>query len=208
LNNNCGSIHTYCHNLPRYKFPFNSDSIPNNGIYILFEKNEIAHGVDRIVRVGTHTGSNQLVPRLKQHFLSKKKDRSIFRKNIGRAFLQRENDTFLSDWNLDLTTKKMRVLHEDRIDMVYQNLIEEKVSCYIQENFTFAIIPVDSKEDRINFESKLISSISLCKDCHPSAKWLGKNSPKKKIVESGLWQVNELYKVFLKDSELSLIFSD
>lgn len=207
MKNNCESIHTYCHDLPRYTFPFDSASIPKNGIYVLFERNEIGHGVDRIVRVGTHTGIDQLAPRLKQHFLSKNKDRSIFRKNIGRAFLYKENDTFLTQWNLDLTTKKMREKHAEKIDMEYQNLIEDKVSSYIQNNFTFAVIPVDNKVDRLLFESKLISSISLCKDCRPSTNWIGSKSPKTKIVESGLWQVNELYKVGLTDSELHLLFS-
>ena len=32
------------------------------------------------------------------------KDRSIFRKNIGRAILNKNNDSFLEIWNLDFTT--------------------------------------------------------------------------------------------------------
>ena len=38
-------------------------------IYVLFEHGESAHGSNRIVRVGTLTGSGQLPSRLTQHFV-------------------------------------------------------------------------------------------------------------------------------------------
>jgi len=104
----CLQLHGLLNSLPRHRFPFDELAIPGNGIYILFEKGEHAHGVDRIVRVGTHTGENQLRSRLKQHFMNENKDRSIFRKNIGRAILQRAEDPFLAQWNWDLTTRKVR----------------------------------------------------------------------------------------------------
>jgi len=78
------------------RFPFCEDQIPLNGIYILFEKGELAHNTDRIVRIGTHTGINQLRSRLKQHFIVENKDRSIFRKNIGRALLNKNHDDFIN----------------------------------------------------------------------------------------------------------------
>ena len=86
--------------MPKLKFPFDKKKIPLNGIYILFEKGEFAHNTNRIVRIGTHTGNNQLHSRLFQHFLNENKDRSIFRKNIGRALLNKERDTFLEKWEL------------------------------------------------------------------------------------------------------------
>ena len=43
-----------------------------------------------------------------QHFLNENKDRSIFRKNIGRAILNKENDSFLEKWEIDLTPKEAR----------------------------------------------------------------------------------------------------
>jgi hypothetical protein len=52
-------------------------------------------------------------------------------------------------------------------------------------------------------ESKIISTVSLCEKCHPSSDWLGLHSPKRKIQESGLWQVNELYKERFSLIELS-----
>jgi hypothetical protein len=63
-----------------------------NGIYVLFERGEECHDGGRIVRVGTHTGDGQLRSRMLQHFVNENKDRSIFRKNIGRALLNRDRD--------------------------------------------------------------------------------------------------------------------
>ena len=59
--------------------------------------------MDRIVRVGTDTGQNNLKSRMSQHFTNENKDRSIFRKNIGRAILNKNNSSLLNYWNLDLT---------------------------------------------------------------------------------------------------------
>jgi len=175
--------------------------IPKNGIYLLFEKGERGHGSNRIVRVGTHTGEGQLRSRLKQHFITPNKDRSIFRKNIGRALLSRDENPFLTDWELDLTSHAMRALHGVRINSKKQEGIEKSVSNYIQDNFSFSVIRVDGKEERLRLESRIISTVSLCDVCQPGAHWLGNFSPKSKIRESGLWIVNELYKKPLTDKD-------
>lgn len=64
----CSELHRIVNELPRFHFPINDKLIPKNGIYIVFEKDENGHDADRIVRIGTHTGVNQLRSRLKQHF--------------------------------------------------------------------------------------------------------------------------------------------
>jgi hypothetical protein len=120
----CEDLHRWANSLPVFKFPFDVRALPFNGIYLLFEKGEIAHGTNRIVRVGTHTGINQLQSRLKQHFLVENKDRSIFRKNIGRALLNRDRDPFLSDWELDLTASKAKEQHSGHVDMTRQQIVE------------------------------------------------------------------------------------
>jgi len=165
-----------------------------NGIYILFEDGEIAHGTNRIVRIGTHTGKDQLRSRLKQHFILENKDRSIFRKNIGRALLNKEKDPFLEKWELDLTTRAAKDNFRFQIDQEKQKQVERQVSDYIQSHFWFVVFPVPQKEDRLILESRIISTVSLCPSCRPSPNWLGLFSPKEKIRESGLWIVNELYK--------------
>jgi len=189
----CEELHVWANALPVFSFPFDARVLPLNGIYLLFEKGETAHGTNRIVRVGTHTGNDQLRSRLKQHFVVENKDRSIFRKNIGRALLNKDQDPFVSDWELDLTARKAKDYHSARIDMNRQNAIEKRVSDYIQLSFSFVVTPVNEREQRLRLESRLISTLSHCEICQPSSVWLGQFSPKEKIRQSGLWLVNELY---------------
>ncbi len=205
MSEECNAIHKLFNGMKRLHFPFNENEIPLNGTYVIFEKGEKSHDNDRIVRIGTHTGNNQLRSRLLQHFINENKDRSIFRKNIGRALLNREKDHFLEQWNIDLTTRKAKTSHKDKIDLEKQKAIEKKVTKYMQNNFSFVVFEVPEKEDRLKIEAKSISTLSLCKDCQPSKNWLGLFSPKEKIRKSGLWLVNELYKEPLdKDDMLKL----
>lgn len=198
----CEEIHELFNGLKKLNFPFDEKSIPLNGLYIIFEKGEKAHGGDRIVRIGTHTGKDQLRSRLKQHFINENKDRSIFRKNIGRAILNKEKDSFLHKWELDLTTKESKDKFSAGIDFNKQKEIEKKVSDYIQKNFSFVVFRIDGKDKRLALESKIISTVSSCNNCKPSENWLGLFSPKDKIKESGLWLVNELYKEPLSDEDI------
>ena len=190
----CPEFHQILDRLPHNHFPFDDSLIPLNGIYILFEDGELAHGTNRIVRIGTHTGKDQLRSRLKQHFILENKDRSIFRKNIGRALLNKDKDPFLEKWELDLTTRAAKEKLGFQIDHEKQKQVERQVSDYIQSHFWFVVFPVSQKEDRLILESRIISTVSLCPSCRPSPNWLGLFSPKEKIRESGLWIVNELYK--------------
>jgi hypothetical protein len=198
----CDRLHTLFTSQKIFSFPFNPKDIPLNGVYILFEVGELGHGTNRIVRVGTHTGKDQLRSRLKQHFIQENKDRSIFRKNIGRALLNREHDLFLDQWELDLTTHEAKTHYSDKVDYAKQKQVEQRVTEYIQKSFSFAVFEVEAKEARLKWESRIISTVSRCKECRPSPQWLGLYSPKEKIQESGLWIVNELYKQPLSELEL------
>lgn len=202
MSDNCATIHRLFNSKPLLSFPFDVSLIPLNGIYILFQRGEKAHGTNRIVRVGTHTGDNQLRSRLKQHFVMEKKDRSIFRKNIGRCILNKGQDPYLSVWELDFTTSEGRKNNAHLLRKDYQLEIEKQVSHFIQHNFTFAVFPVEKKEERLNFEARIVSTVSRCGDCKPSVEWLGRYSTKERIKESGLWQVNELYKETLSSEDI------
>ncbi|OHD67994.1 MAG: hypothetical protein A2W19_01330 [Spirochaetes bacterium RBG_16_49_21] len=171
MSKECEAIHVLARNLDRRNFPFSESNIPLNGIYILFEKGEHGHGGERIVRIGTHTGENQLRSRLKQHFLNENKDRSIFRKNIGRSLLKQSNDPFLEFWELDLTTRKAKDKYSHLIDFEYQKAIESRVSQYIQGSFSFCVFEANDKTKRLEIESKIISTVSWCRDCSPSKNW-------------------------------------
>jgi hypothetical protein len=116
------------------KFPFDIMKLPLNGIYFFYEQGENAdHGSNihkigvnnntrpRIVRVGTNK-ENNFRNRISEHFLldeatkmrftianSKPSDRSIFRKNIGRALLNKEKDYYQRIWNIDFIPKDNRL---------------------------------------------------------------------------------------------------
>ena len=201
----CHQLHLFFNRLPVLAFPFDTNKIPQNGIYILFETGETGHGTNRIVRIGTHTGDNQLRSRLKQHYIQENKDRSIFRKNIGRAILNRDRDPFLPQWELDLTTREAKQKYKNVVDYSRQKQIEQRVTKYIQANFRFIVFCVNEKEQRLDWESKIISTVSLCTECQPSSSWLGIYSPIEKIRQSGLWNVNELYKKPLSDGEYNAL---
>jgi hypothetical protein len=198
----CEELHQIFNSLEPFNFPYDTSRISENGIYVLFEFGEVAHQGKRIVRVGTHTGENQLRSRLNQHFIYENKDRSIFRKNIGRALLHRDNDSFLSSWNLDLTTSAAKQRYLRTIDIKKQREVEKRVSAHIQDNMSFVTFACSDKIERLRIESRLISTISHCRACFPSDTWLGLHSPKMNIRESGLWQEKELYNLPLSRSEL------
>ena len=206
INEKCRELHQRFNKLPKLNFPLSLEQVPDNGIYVLFEKGEHAHSTDRIVRIGTHTGRDQLGPRIKQHFVKEKKDRSIFRKNIGRCILNKNKDSFLEYWDLDLTTRKARETYASKIDFDKQADIEKQISEYLRSRFAVSVFEVPEKEDRLQIESRITSTVSLCNDCKPSNTWLGLHSTKQKIRESGLWQVNELYKTPFNSKELEQLF--
>ncbi|MDR2756787.1 MAG: hypothetical protein LBC20_13880 [Planctomycetaceae bacterium] len=134
MNNICYRIHQLFNSMKRCNCSCIKNEIPQNGIYILFEKGELAHSTNRIVRVGTHTGENNLPSRLIEHFVKENKDRSIFRKNIGRAILNKNNDPYLKIWDKDLTSKKAKDNDFHLVDFEKQKKIEKMVSQYIKEN--------------------------------------------------------------------------
>lgn len=203
--NECHNLHAWARSLTRHTFPFNAKDIPLNGIYVLFEKGELGHDRERIVRIGTHTGNGQLRSRLKQHFVNENKDRSIFRKNIGRCILNKAGDAYLDVWNIDYTTKANRLAHGHRRNLQKESGIESQISAYLQANMTFAVVDVPEKAARLQFEAKMISTVAQCKACCPSKTWRGRHSPVKKIRESGLWQVQGLGGNVLSAAELNVL---
>ena len=194
----CKQVHALFSSRQVFQFPFNPSKLPKNGIYVLFEDGEEAHGIRRIVRVGTNIGDDHLRLRLRQNFMQDSKDRSGFRKMIGGAILQREGDSFLAQWEQDLTTQE----DKEKNDLKRLAEVEKMVTEYIQKHFQLSVIEVKEKDDRLDLESKIISTISRCDECKPSAAWLGSHSPKEKIRESGLWLTNELYKTQLVETDI------
>jgi hypothetical protein len=184
----CRRIHERAHTSRRFSFPPDAAPVPSDGIYLVFEEGQRAHGGERIVMVGTHRGVGQLPGRLAEHYVNENKDRSIFRKNIGRALLARHQDPFLEHWDLDLTSRANRDRFEALVDMDRQAAVERSVSDYIRAAFSFVTIGEPDPEERLALKNALIGTVFACRDCGPSNEWLGRHSPKAKIRDSGLWQ--------------------
>lgn len=207
LNALCAALHELARRGHAHSFPLDAACLPRNGIYVLFEQGEDAHGGSRIVRAGTHTGDGQLPSRLLQHFVNENKDRSIFRKNIGRALLNRASDPFLAEWELDRTSRAARERYGPEQQQAKRRAVEGGVTRYLQSHFRFVVFRVDSRGERLSLESRIISTLSRCTECQPSGRWLGLSSPKEKIRQSGLWLVNELQKEPLTAADLQALES-
>ncbi len=209
MSNRCKWLHHQLEGLPLLRFPFSLEQLPDNGIYFFYEDGEIwGHGGDkpRIVRIGTHRDGN-FRSRIKEHFLfddsrmdfgsddPKPSDRSIFRKNIGRALLNERQDNYLGVWEIDFMRRNNREQYEHLRDIQKENEIESKVTRILRQNFSFRFIIVENQTQRIGpegLEGALIGTTARCELCKPSRNWLGKHSPKHQIRESGLWLVQHL----------------
>ena len=122
----CQAVHEAARALPRVAYPFDRSDLPRDGIYLFFEAGEYdGHtGAERIVRVGTHRNGN-FRSRISEHYMLNKelniradrsppRDRSIFRKNLGRAWICKQNIGYLDVWNTDLTAAEIDTnMHTD-----------------------------------------------------------------------------------------------
>lgn len=185
----CEHLHRVMEARSRYPFDLPSDAVPLNGISLLFEEGERAHGGSRIVWIGTHTKADRLPHRLQDH-LRPNKDGSILRKSIGSALLASRRDPYAEAWKLDTSARAQRL--DPRVDEDRQREIEEKVTEYIRSHLSFAVLAVETAADRAFYQPKLIATVAQCSGCGPSERWLGRSSPREKIRSSGLWQVQHV----------------
>lgn len=199
--NLCNQLHSIFNGAKQYNYE-QINQIPfNNGIYIMFEKNEYYGEMHRIVRIGTHTSQNRLKQRLKDHFISENKDGSIFRKNIGKALLNSENNPYLKVWNLD--SRKPEYIKY--VNYETQKEIENQVTEYLQNNITFTAFRVDDAACRLRIENGIIASLNKQNDFGPNVNWLGNFSTEIEIRQSGMWLKRGLDDIPLSQNELEVI---
>lgn len=205
----CRWLHEQLRAVPAIRFPFDPAALPENGIYFFYEDGETdGHGSEepRIVRVGSHRDGN-FRSRVADHYLfggrqlklhvdkPAPKDRSIFRKNIGRSLLAQARDPYLEIWNIDFTTVRNRRVYAGQRNIAKEREIEEEVTRLLREAFSFRYLTLDSALPRLGkdgLESALIGTVAICHRCNPSGSWLGHHSPIAKIRQSGLWQIQHL----------------
>lgn len=198
-------LHTLFNQQTRFHYPFEYqiNEIPENGVYIMFERGETFHDLDRIVRIGSHTGEGQLRSRLNEHFSNMNKNRSIYRKNIGRCILNKYKSNYLPLWDLDTTSAADKEKNLKLLDLDFEKMIEKEISEYIQSNLSFCVFEVKSKEERLFWETKIISTLAQSNELIPSSNWLGNFSTKEKIRSVGLWQVQNLNEKTLTEDEFN-----
>ena len=216
--NDCAWLHAVLESSRLITYPFSTDTLPDNAIYFLYENGEFnGHGNDpRIVRVGTHRDGN-FKSRICEHFIPKgltfdkykpaPKDRSIFRKNIGRAIINKTRPEYLPIWEIDFMTSGNRS-HSDKRDMNFEQEIEGKITDILRSQFSFRYIEIQDQKDRMGkdgLEGRLIGTLSHCSACCPSAQWLGRYSPKEAIKNSGLWLVQHLNEDGITENDKKVI---
>src|SRR5215213_6199704 len=119
----CQWLHQQLEQLPPVKYQFSKQQLPTDGIYFFYEDGESwGHGGQkpRIVRIGTHKKGN-FRRRMSNHYLLNEAskmnfdsskpaphERSVFRKNIGRALLNRSHDPYLKVWELHFNSPERR----------------------------------------------------------------------------------------------------
>jgi hypothetical protein len=190
-------------------YPFDITSLPKNGIYFFYEEGEEwGHGpaAPRIVRVGTHRDGN-FRSRISEHYLLDDRkmifneskpaphERSIFRKNLGRALLNKSHDPYLSMWELDFTSKASRERFAHLRNIQKEMQVETEITQILRQSFSFRYIVVDEQRKRmgaLGLEQHLIGTVAQCGECKSSEQWLGRYSPVPKIREGGLWLVQHL----------------
>jgi hypothetical protein len=201
----CSWLHSQLESLPLVRFPFNVKSLPSNGIYFFYEEGEMTyHGSSpkpRIVRIRNHN-ENNFQTRISEHFLlneskqnftianPKPSDRSIFRKNIGRALLNKNDDYYMKIWNIDYMSKENRFKMNLMRNIEKEKQIESEISIILRERFSFRFIVLQGQQKRIGkegLESRLIGTVAGCNVCNASENWLGKSSPVEQIRNGKLW---------------------
>lgn len=153
-NTMCNRLHKLFCSMPRYTWNQISQIPFTNGIYIIFEKGEQYHGMERVVRVGTHTSSDRLRTRLSDHFVKENHDGSIFRKNVDKAILNAYRDPYLATWTID--TSKPENSHY--MDKEKNADTERRVSKFLREKFSFTVFQVTDKDERLRMEEAIIAS--------------------------------------------------
>jgi len=202
LNEKCSRLHHLLNEMEKHSFTaieISKLSI-NNGIYIIFEKGEKAHGCERIVRIGTHNKPYLLQQRLNQH---RQKRKGIFRRMIGCAALNKNNpnDSDIKRWY----DKEFSSISKEKVSMIH-----ESVTNYIENKMVFVVFEVKGtgkkEKGTLFWEEKIIATIAGCNKCSSSKNWFGNYLPENlgnfsSGKKHGLWLSEGIGKEPLSDTE-------
>jgi hypothetical protein len=142
---------------------------------------------------------------LKDHYVKEDANGSIFRKNIGRVFLNKVADPYKKIWELDTSKATVKQTYRTLIDENKEADLEQRISNYLRDNITFLCFPVGEEVDRLRLEEGIISTLNRAQDFRSDNEWLGYCSPVSEIVASGLWNRQGLDGQPLKKDELEQV---
>ncbi|MDR1788180.1 MAG: hypothetical protein LBR16_07005 [Treponema sp.] len=199
-NEKCERLHTLFNSMKRRYFtPDDIRSLGfTDGVYIVFEEGEKAHGADRIVRVGSHRKAGNLQKRLNQH--RRDAGGSVFRRKVGCALLHKANPR-----DPDIVHWFQKDYHSFAPDALAR--VRSQVTGHITGKMSFVAFEVKDGS-QLAWESRLIATIAKCDQCRQSAQWLGNSIPTnlgdlRKVKGSGLWLQNGVGDMPLTDAELA-----
>lgn len=177
--------------------------LPLKGVYFFFEAGELRTDTGsgpRVVRVGTHgvseSSKSTLKQRLDQHRGNLHSGRgnhrgSIFRALIGQAIAARDISMHVDSWGRGNTAKGETRKAEDNL--------EAAVSSYVRAMPFLIVSAIDApgkNSIRANIESNAIGLLSNFGKTpaldSPSPSWLGRNSNRPKVRDSGLWNSRDV----------------
>lgn len=185
---------------------------PDRGIYFFFSHDSDLEAdppsewhLTRIGTVGVAAGSsNTLWNRLRQHRGNTRGDYagggnhrgSIFRRHVGRAFIQK--DGLQDEYPYWGTTHASGISWETDRLRENEHPLEERVSRYIRSlPFLYVSIPGEPEpgNDRDRIESNSIAMVSHFRRANPRLyknDWVGHESPKPEIHQTGLWNIDHV----------------
>ncbi len=168
-----------------YTYP---DRIIQNGIVVMYEKGEKAHGDDKVVAVLCHRDQNGVLTLLNRQFVLEDSFNGTLRKHIGMCILNRDEHPYLRVWrtmpSISTSVESLTSLR----DMDFETVLEKQITQYVQDHMSFTLINVDDVQARFDLRDRLFWTVRNCDECGPSPDWLGLQSPLPGIRESGLWE--------------------
>lgn len=190
------SIYSLLEKLAIFDYSYESNNLPKNGIYFFYEDGEKCeiNGVvtDRIVRVGTHQADDRFRDRIRNHYRGNKNS-SVFRTHVGSAIINRDE---IVNVNINEWMKHMTPTNKN---------IEELINEVFKEKFRFRCISVQSKDERLYMEERLIATLSRW-NYPPSNRWLGHFAEREEIRSSGLWNVKDTHSQnIMREEDLTIL---
>jgi hypothetical protein len=171
--------------------------IPTRGVYIFSDASEdsiLAPSQPRVVRIGTHAVSrgatSTLRTRLRTHLGTARGGgshrSSIFRLHMGNSFIQQHSLRGFGEWGQGMTANQETRTAEAELESTVSSAMRQLL---------VSVIPVDDEASprslRALMERAMIGLFTEGADYlePPTPEWLGQNSTRSEIRESGLWNL-------------------